>query len=361
MSTIRFYCPRGIEPWDWRSIDEGGIGGSETHVVEMAARLAKEHDVAVYAPLKEDTPESNAGVSWRNIHELDPREDAIWVLQRCPEALEKYEWKGKKVLHLHDIMIPNAWDPDWGKQADLIVGQSETHARAMQETLPGLNGQVTWVGSGARVGLFERIEAEGPVERNPKKMIWASDPLRGLGGALLPMWEALKRAVPDAELHIFYGWQVTDGLMKDGDELRTMQLEEMKSDTLMQLDQPGIYWHGRVGQEELYREWLSAGVWPYWTDFQEVCCIAALEAQCAGVIPVTNSWWALAENVHYGWLLHGHPTANVAVQDEYLEATVFVLNNPEVQELFRQEMVSKVRERFSWDAVAARWEAAILA
>lgn len=359
MSTIRFYCPRGVEPWDWRSMDEGGIGGSETHVVEMASRLAKKHDVAVYAPLKEDTPESNGGVSWRHICELDPREDAVWVLQRCPEALRRYEWRGQKVLHLHDIMPPQAWDPDWSKAADKIVGQSETHAVALQKTLPDLNGRVTWVGSGARVDLFEKLD--GTVERNPTKMIWASDPSRGLAEALLPMWMLIRRFVPDAELHIFYGWHVVEGLLKDDDRVRAMKLTQVKADTEAQLDQPGIYWHGRVGQEELYAEWLSAGVWPYWTDFPEVCCIAALEAQCGGAIPVTNPWWALQENVHYGFLVNGKPTESAAAQDEYVEKTVFILNHPEVQQQFRQEMMPEVRESFSWDAVAKRWEEAILA
>jgi glycosyltransferase involved in cell wall biosynthesis len=255
-------------------------------------------------------------------------------------------------------MPPRDWDPEWSRLADKIVGQSETHARALQGTLPDLNGRVSWVGSGVRMELFEKLD--GTVERNPKKMIWASDPARGLSETLLPMWMILKRFVPDAELHIFYGWHVTDGLIAGQDKVKAMRLDQLKRDTEAQLDQPGVYWHGRVGQEELYSEWLSSGIWPYWTDFPEVCCIAALEAQCGGAIPITNPWWALQENVDYGALVNGSPTGSVAVQDEYIEVTTFMLNNPEVQEMFRQEMMPAVRERFSWDAVQKRWEDVIL-
>lgn len=358
---IRFYCPKSMEPWDYRSLDDGGIGGSETAVAEVAQRLAaREHDVAVYAPLKEDCPSQNGPVSWRKLEDLDPTEDALWILQRCPSEVMEHEWKGQVWVHLHDVVNRGEWQPEWSKKIDKVLCQGEIHAGAVERLGPGLNGRVTWVRSGCRTEMFERLDGEG-IERNPHKLIWASDLVRGLGQVLLPQWGALRRQVPDAELHIFYGWSVIDGIINGKDPVRSVHMKQIKRDTEAWLDQPGVHYHGRVGQEELYREWLSSGVWPYWTDFPEVCCIASMEAQCGGAIPVTNPWWALRENVKHGIFVPGHPYGprqNEFVRDEYVEATVFMLQ-PEAQEKFRAEMMKESRERCSWDAVMTRWEEAL--
>lgn len=364
---IRFYCPKHLERWDYRSMDAGGIGGSETHVVEMAVRLAaRGHDVAVYAPLKPDYDENWGGVSWRELVDFDPREDAIWLLQRCPESLLQHDWNGKLVVHLHDLLGKHDWHPDWTQKADKVLCQSWSHLTSFQRIVPDLNGRATWVGSGARVELFEELEAEGH-PRNPHKLIWASDPARGLAQALLPNWERIRRFCPQAELHIFYGWKVQEGLADAGDPIRRMAIKELQQNTRGLIDQPGIYWHGRVGQRELYREWLTSAVWPMWTDFPEVCCIAALEAQCAGAIPVCTPWWALRENVRHGVFINGRPYEQFdssSTQAFLVSATTTLLNNhvmdgEPLQKRFRDEMMPEARARCGWGPVVERWEEAV--
>ena len=45
--------------------------------------------------------------------------------------------------------------------------------------------------------------------RNLHRVIYTSSYDRGLEH-LLKMWPDVKKSVPDAELHIFYGWQLFD-------------------------------------------------------------------------------------------------------------------------------------------------------
>lgn len=381
MKKIRFYCPNHIEEWDWRSLDTTGIGGSETHVVEVSERLAaKGHDVAVYAPLPEDCPAENCGVAWRKLEDLDPTEDALWLLQRCPDQLLKHDWKGPVVLHLHDIVKPMFWDPEWNKRPDMVLCQSKMHGAQVERMFPELSGRMGWVGSGARVELFEKIEREEGIERSPHRLIWASDPSRGLGAALLPLWPIIRRHVPLAELHIFYGWDVMDAIIARRAPHERLELKQAKADTMELVDQRGVYWRGRVSQEQLYREYLGAGVWPYWTDFPETCCIAALEAQCGGTIPITTAVMALVENVQHGVMIQGRAGKSARCQDELLEATIFMLLNQDVeventsiaptraghcttmpaQDAYRMQMIPEARARCSWDAVMERWEGALI-
>jgi len=359
-ATIRYYCPKAMEPWDYRSMDNGGIGGSETHVAIVAAELAKlGHDVAVYAPLAPECPAENAGVSWRSLADVDPTEDAIWIIQRYPEALAEFDFKGDVWVHLHDVMPANRWQEDWAKRARRVVCQSQFHAMYTERHTPSLNGQVTWVGSGARVDLFERIEAE-EVERVPYKLIWASDPSRGLAQAVLPLWRFIRRAVPHAELHIYYGWTVANNIIEHGgDPVRALELRQLKETVQGYLKQPGVYWHGRVGQERLYREWLNSGVWLYPTDWPEVCCIAAMEAQCGGAIPIISPWWALRENVKHGIVVNGHPYNDGLTQATFVSAVQMLAMEPHTQAKFREKMIPDARQRFSWDRVVERMEALI--
>jgi len=53
------------------------------------------------------------------------------------------------------------------------------------------------------------------VVRQQNRIIYASSYDRGLE-SVLRNWKEVKTAVPNAELHIFYGWNTYDRYMKDG-------------------------------------------------------------------------------------------------------------------------------------------------
>ncbi len=84
--------------------------------------------------------------------------------------------------------------------------------------------------------------------RNNYRIIWSSSYDRGLD-ILLKMWPDIKKAVPEAELHVFYGWQLFEFFYRNNPERMAWM---GKVNELMKQD--GVTHHGRVPQHELKEE-----------------------------------------------------------------------------------------------------------
>ncbi|MHA1853891.1 MAG: glycosyltransferase, partial [Candidatus Heimdallarchaeaceae archaeon] len=125
----------------------------------------------------------------------------------------------------------------------------------------------------------------------PKRIIWTSSYNRGLE-TILRSWKEIRQAHPDAEIHIFYGWQVYDqyvkeGYIKDGGWKDTM-LELMK--------QRGVYEHGRMGHEKLLEEYAKSSVFAYPCNYSgEINCVSLTKAIACGCNVVTNKFAVMAE------------------------------------------------------------------
>ena len=215
-----------------------------------------------------------------------------------------------------------------------------------------LRGKIVVTSNGVKVDLIRELEKSGKPERNPKKLIYASSPDRGLL-TLLKIFPRAKEIVPDIELHCFYGVNNIEALIEFNPRFRHYQgfVDKLKR----ALDQPGVHWRGRVSQRELYREWLTAGIWCYPTHFGETSCITCMEAQCLGAVPVTNPYWALSENVTHGVWITGDPQNDSLIQARYVDAIVRVATSPGTDE-FRRRMMHSCRGRFNWDRVVDQWE-----
>jgi glycosyltransferase involved in cell wall biosynthesis len=110
--------------------------------------------------------------------------------------------------------------------------------------------------------------------------------------------------------------------------------------------------HGRISQDKLAQEMRQSGIWLYPTNFLETYCITAIEAQLAGLWPITNDLAALKETVHSGSLLPVEMTDEAIV--EYVQATVSAMNGDITEETRRA--VKNQAPAFTWDQVAASWE-----
>ena len=119
------------------------------------------------------------------------------------------------------------------------------------------------------------------------------------------------------------------------------------------MSQFGVQHLGRIGHAEVARQFLSAGIWGYPTWAPENCCITAMKARAAGAIPVVIPNGALAATVRFGRKT-GH-TSGWQAREEWLEALLELLRNPEKQEAERQRMMADALERYSWDTVAGEW------
>lgn len=339
-----FYTNISFEPWDYNNAVRQGIGGSETSIVEMAWRLARKgHDVTVYAPIRKTTKRLWRGVKWLRYEKATFKEKGIWILYRCPEMIDR---------------VPGAWHlwQDWDyptmtkariKGAKHIT-LCKSHARYMMERYPGIK---PWISSnGIKLDLIEEVEKEN-IERNPYRVMYASSPDRGLKSALQVIKKA-REYEPKIEFHAFYGFNNLNKLIKGQPNSR---LAKDKNEILELLDQDNVFFHGRINQKQLMREWFKSNVYLYITNFFETSHISGMEAQAAGAIPVFSPIFAQGENILHGVAVSGKAEDPLTIAKAAGDLVRLVHMRKIEQEEARGEMMAWARERFNWDNFVDQW------
>jgi glycosyltransferase involved in cell wall biosynthesis len=298
LDLVLFLGP-GYEPWSPETWAANGMGGSETMAWEMARRLRKlGHRVRVYTHCLAEQEGVYEGVEWLRWERFRGVRCDVLIASRTPWAVEDHvsangvNVGGCKytaaVLWVHDVHVGD-FRPEQQRRIDRILCLSEWHRGYFCQQYPMLDaGKVHVTRNGIDLARFDGTE-----ERNPHRAIYSSSPDRGLLAAALA-WPKVREQVPDAELHIFYGFLNWEKSADGPEQARIAQLKHLIATT------EGIVMRDRVSQKELAREFMRAGVWCYPTWFSETSCITAMEAQAAGCWIVTSPVAALTETVRYG-------------------------------------------------------------
>ncbi|MGO9916668.1 MAG: methyltransferase domain-containing protein [Isosphaeraceae bacterium] len=356
--NYHFYSPLHYEKWDWRSPDDPGIGGSETAVAELARRLAQRgHAVTVYAPLRNDCPPVDpGGARWLPLDQVDFTARGFWVLSRCPADIDKFTEDHpfqKLWLVCQDAAYPA--QSQWGltheraAKLDICIALCTDHAQSILREYPELKTKIGLSSNGFKLELAEAIEASGPIERDPFKIVYTSSPDRGLLN-LLKIFARAREFEPRLTLSAAYGFNNLEKCEPDEQQTRYRN----SCETLMKQD--GVTWLGRMGQEQLYREFLSAGIWCYPTYFTETSCVTCMEAQALGAIPITNPIWALKDNVQHGFYIQGDPAKDLFCRAEYVARLVKLARDAATQNRLRREMMPWARDKFTWETIATQYE-----
>lgn len=336
------------EPWNPRIIDSTGLGGSETAVVRLAEAFARQgHRPIVYSQI--DEPGYYSGACYRDAsHFRTEIESDIYIAWRAPEQAD-WEINTKRlILWMHDTDAGDRLTPSRARKFDAIVVLTEWHKKFMLEKYPFLKEEkLVVIGNGVDFSRFG-----GRVKRDPKRVIYSSSPDRGLDVILEGIWPKVVEAVPDAELHVYYGWNNFD---KFAPMYPQLQEFKQKVQTLF-LDSKNVVQHGRVSQKELAEAFQKSAVWLYPTYFTETYCITAIEAQLGGAVPVTNNLAGLSETVRSGVVL-SQDVRNPEVQKEYAQAVIDLLQNPSSE---FNKIVRKNAPAQSWDWVAEQWRSYFL-
>lgn len=184
---------------------------------------------------------------------------------------------------------------------------------------------------------------------NTNKVIYTSSYDRGLEH-LLKMWPDVKKAVPKAELHIYYGWDLFKRFYGDNPE-RMDWMNRMNE----MMGQDGVTDHGRVPQDVLHKEMKKCGIWAYPTHFGEISCISAMKAQALGCVPVVINYAALETTVQHGIKVDGD-VYDPEVSHNFKNELINLLKSPEKQKEIRTPMVEWARKHFTWANVAKQWD-----
>jgi glycosyltransferase involved in cell wall biosynthesis len=179
------------------------------------------------------------------------------------------------------------------------------------------------------------------------KLFWGSSYDRG-SDYLLFIWGDIKKQYEDAELHLCYGWDMFDKVVGNNQERRQWQAAVKNL-----MKQPGVTEHGRLGKEELAKVRKSCGIWAYPTDFPEINCITALDAQSDGLVPVVTNFAALQETVQSGIKVDGD-IRTPEVIEKYKQEVLDLMGDPD-----RWKILSKKAETFAknyqWEKIAPKW------
>ncbi len=359
---FHFLCVSSLEKWDHSRPE--GIAGSETCVIELSRRLAaRGHDVRVYAPTFEDTTDDPvSGVPWRNIATtpLDVDEDGCWWLCRHPPLVDLF-----KANHPHQRLFLRCDDlhygayqpganpretaaltPERAQKLDHVLLMSEAHRDFFCGVYKFLDrAKTSTLGCGIAV---DRMAACPTAFRDQFRLIWVSSPDRGLD-TMLGIFHRARAKEPRLNLHIYYGWNGCEHAAGSDPDHPLMALKRHCTE---EADQTNVFWHGRVGKEELWRAHLSSNLWVYPTTFRECGVVSAMEAQALGTIPICPPLGGLSSMVKNGVFIAGDPR-DPTIRDRYVET---ILSLTKDMSLFRMGMMPWARQTYDWEKVVDHHE-----
>jgi glycosyltransferase involved in cell wall biosynthesis len=341
--SIVFYTGITAEQWTPESL-KTGLGGSQTAVVYLCKEWAKAgYKVTVYnfCGNKEGIYDGVEYLQFSRFNPYDTFDNLILWRGRSLPLLD-YPLKAKKIfLEMQDV--PKQLERFHKKRidkVDKIVVKCQFH----RHCLPHIPDEKFAIFSN---GIDASIPDLTQVEKEPYKLIYASNYIRGLEQMLIYGWPIIKEAIPQAHLHIYYGWNFFDKSSKKAPERL-----DWKQKMLELINQPGVTDHGRIGQEKLIAEKATAAIHYYGCTYPETDCISVRESAMVGCVPVTTDLAALSEKP-YCLKIPGDPAAR-ETQEAIARKIVELLKAPEQLSQIRQEFQKAVKPE-TWDNIAQRW------
>lgn len=339
--TVEIYCGQAWEDWAPPSVING-IGGSEEAVIYLSKELAKlGWKVTVYCSCGDMAGEYE-GVTYKQYFEFNFNDNHNVVISWRNNIFRKGMTVKKRYIWLHDVMPQGTYNDSNIEYFDKVIVLSNFHKDVI-----GLPPNKTYVSrNGVNLSDFRGSKEV----RNPHRMIYTSSYDRGIEH-LLKRWSEVKHAVPDAELHLFYGWDTYDRMMEAGRRPR-----EYRDYMTKLMQQEGVFEHGRVGHKKLIKEFYKSGLYVYPTHFEEISCISAMKAQECGCVPVVFNYAALKETVKSGVQIDGNALLD-GCMDKYIKELINLLQDVDEQELLRSDIPKGI---WGWDKVAKDWSDELL-
>ncbi len=363
-----FYVPSAL--WDWNAtyVEKTGIGASEETIIGLARHMGKlGRDVEVFGPLPSagvlTLEEVRDGVKyWPREKLRHLNRQKTLVVSRAPSIGAVIDHPDK-ILWLQDAWYPDL-TPEVAEKYRKIVVLTEWHKETMHKNHEVPLSKMEIIPNFLQAEHFQPLK---PAARNTSKFVYSSSPDRGLIN-LLKIWPEIRKKIPDAELHIFYGWEGCMKLGATADPGWTDRYRKIRKQFLDLRYQSGIVERGRVNHETIALEMLSAGAWVYPSAFDETGCLNAAKSLAAGCVPVCTPRAALNETaaspitqfvsmpetmdpVSNGLGVENHPEWGAYVAD-FVDATVAAKNTSEEQ---RQEVAKKAIETFRIETVWPIW------
>jgi glycosyltransferase involved in cell wall biosynthesis/tetratricopeptide (TPR) repeat protein len=340
------------------------VGGSEEAVIVLAGVLAERGvDVTVHhqAPVAGDSLVKHVGTAtWiSDGRGIKPPANAAEakrpvVAFRNPAvaaALKSYGYKNV-ILWLMDPtceVTSEEWDA-----ADEVVCLTMAH----EDMLP-LAGTTTIIHNGLLLNELPPLSTQNDLGRHPEWVMWSVSPDRGLHH-LLRIWPDIKAAVPNAQLHIFYGLEGCFARAKADRSYAIQYGLDYVEDTLGAwketglMERLGVHYHGSTPRSEYIAQHVRCGTWAYTNDkFSETFCMSMVRALACGMTPVFTVNGALPEVLER---VEGCGTFKVQPENwkDFQATLITAMTNPPSFAL-RKSIADKTRAVFSAEAMATEF------
>lgn len=337
-TDIAFYT--GGLSFHGKTIEEKGIGGSESALIYIARSLAA-NGMRVRVFCNCDRPGEYDGVRYDSLVDFHIfRKQHIFPVLISSRSLRPFKIATQaqtRILWIHDaanVSFLKGEDPAC-IPIDRIFAVSHWQRDDWSRHF-GIPIECFFVTrNGVDLALFRPNE-----KRDRRRLIYASRQDRGLD-VLLELFPYIRQQVPDAELHI-YSYQLPD----DG-------LDEL----VLKTQQPGIYMHGSLPKAGLAAEMATARLMVYPSTWPETSCIAAIEAQASGTPVVTSTLAALPEAVDdgvTGCLIPGDPHS-IEFGRCFVKTVVTLMNDDGLWTKLSHGARNRCKLLYDWKGIAEDW------
>jgi tetratricopeptide (TPR) repeat protein len=349
--SIALYVGQGpLGNWGPWSLKDG-IGGSEEAVIQLSRQLANlGWLVTVFA-----TPGNRAGydsinIEWKQYYEFNPNDEYdVLIAWRNPGFFDNKFKARKQYLWLHDVMLKEEFLPERLENIDKVIFVGQYHADLYKGIIP--DEKIFVSSNGIDAVAFQ----EPAGKRVAHRMVYMSSYNRGLK-ILLNNWPEIKKAIPDATLDVYYGWQSYDSINQSNPERM-----QWKEDLVKLMDScEGVTDHGRIGHTQIIKEIKTADVFAYPCVFDEVYCISYVKAMAGGAWPVSSDF---AELVTYkddgGVQVHYEEGKLDEFGKNYTSQLIKTLKKG-VTKKEREAMSALALSKYTWSRTAESWSSEFL-
>ena len=357
--SVLFYAEL-CRPFVPPDLESRAMGGSETALLYVArglAALGHPVTVAAHPGAREGTYDGVVYVDisspgWRERRDVD----ITVVFRQLPHARRRLPGR-HRLFWGHDhiglypelpaglkrTVLSGAWRFGYrllGRSAPGIVAVSRWLADCYVRFAGWPSDRVWVIPNGVNPELFQGLDADPPEHGpRPPRVAYTSVPERGLALLITRVMPAIWREMPDVELHVF----------------SYRPLEAYRP--LARSAGRRVVFHGGLPQRELARALASCDLWLYPTDFPETSCIAAMEAQAAGLPVVTSARYALRETVEDGGtgILVEGPVGSEEYVARFASAAVRLLRDSRLRRAMGERARRRILSEFTWERAAQRW------
>jgi hypothetical protein len=331
--SIVFYASDTPYQWSPEKLLTG-IGGAEGRVIHLAREWVKQgYQVTVYNSCG-DKEGIYDGVQYLNHQKFNPYDHFDILIVWHFAWRIKFPIKANRVwLDLgKGVLLPEEVTYEKLKHYHKIFCKNNFH----RSTLPEIpDEQIVILPNGIDSTFAELFESP----KDPNKIIYASNYIRGLERMLEFGWPIIRQAVPTAELHIYYGWP------REPDPAWREKMMSL-------MNQPGVIEHGKVGRQQLMKEKSTSILHYYGCTFAEIDCNTVRESALVGCVPVTTDYAGLRDK-DYCVKVPGNPYEQ-DTQEALAYTIVELLKQPDQIEEIRKKFSEKVQEE-TWENIARSW------